>query len=506
MSLTGADFFSHVFLKTSGAPYAACLVYHYEPGTTTTRTAWSDEAATSAVADPFVADASGRAVFYGKGNYRILVKASVADGNATLYDWDPLKLEHQPAGLPAETRALSYPSATAGNRGLIAQKISAGGDTTEIGINLDASGFSAFQLQGTALAVTQQWAKGADIASASTLTLGSDGNTFDVTGAVTITSISAKSAGTLILLQFDGSLTLTHNATSLILPSAANIQTVAGDMALLQSEGTGNWRVAIYQRKSGLALIQPQQKYLYGHTYANGSDATNDLDIAAGGCMDVTGAQWFATAALTKQSDATFVVGTAQGMLDTGAVGNSDYYLFAIYRDDTQVSDYLCSLSATAPTMPAGYTHKRLIGWFKRVGGTIVAFDTYETEGGGLELTWDVPTLDVNLASTLTTSRRTDAVKVPLNFATTAHLNVVMTDASNTFNVWVYCPDQADTAPSMTASPLSNAGSYLSGAAGSPSQLRIRTSATGTIAARASLATVDLYAVATVGFAWARRN
>jgi hypothetical protein len=157
-------------------------------------------------------------------------------------------------------------------------------------------------------------------------------------------------------------------------------------------------------------------KFIYGMAYANVSDATNDIDIAAGGCVDSTGVDVLTLAAtLTKQLDAAWAVGTNAGGLDTGAIGNSDYYIWLIKRVDTQVVDALFSLSSTAPTMPANYTLKRLIGWFKRVGGTIVAFHTYETEGGGLEMNWDVPTLDVNILNTLTTARRTDAIKVPLN-------------------------------------------------------------------------------------------
>ena len=89
----------------------------------------------------------------------------------------------------------------------------------------------------------QDWAKGADLSSASTLTLGTDGNYFDVTGTTTITAISTAQAGTNILLQFDGALTLTHNATSLKLLTGANITTVAGDMFEFVSEGSGNWRM-----------------------------------------------------------------------------------------------------------------------------------------------------------------------------------------------------------------------------------------------------------------------
>jgi hypothetical protein len=243
-------------------------------------------------------------------------------------------------------------------------------------------------------------------------------------------------------------------------------------------------------------------KAIYGLTYAN--NGADSIDIAAGGAMDATGAYWMTAAALTKNITAAWAVGTAAGMLDTGAVGNSDYYLWLIARSDTGVVDYLGSLSSTAPTMPANYDFKRLIGWFKRVGATNVAFHTYESEGGGLEMNWDVPTLDVSLTNTLTTARRTDAIKVPLNFSVQANLNVQLTDVAGVV-AHVCCPDQTDAAPSATVAPLGNF-SMGGGAMQQGRQITVRTSATGTIAARADTATVDFYGVATIGFRWARRN
>ncbi len=244
-----------------------------------------------------------------------------------------------------------------------------------------------------------------------------------------------------------------------------------------------------------------------GLTYSNNAgDATNDIDIAAGVAIDSTGVAVLRLAStLTKRLDAAWAVGTNQGGLDTGAIGNSDYYIWLIGRADTGVVDALFSLSSTAPTMPANYTRKRLIGWFKRVGGTIVPFTTYELTGGGLELMWTTPTLDINLANTLTTARRTDAAKVPLNFSVLANMTVVVSDASTNGFAWVGSPDQADVAPSLTAAPLYNAFWIVTANASSGQQMRIRTSAAGLIAARANIATVDLYAAVTNGFEWSRR-
>lgn len=100
---------------------------------------------------------------------------------------------------------------------------------------------------------TQTWFQGADVGSAATLALG-DGNLFDITGTVAITSIGTKGVGTIIALQFDGTLILTHNATNLVLPGGANITTATGDIAVLYEYATGDWRLLSYQRSDGAPL------------------------------------------------------------------------------------------------------------------------------------------------------------------------------------------------------------------------------------------------------------
>lgn len=114
--------------------------------------------------------------------------------------------------------------------------------------------------------------------------------------------------------------------------------------------------------------------HLWGLTLSNGTDATNDIDIAAGEAVDNSDGTLMVASALTKQLDAAWAVGTNQGGLDTGAIANAWYAVWLIKNPTTSVVDALFSLSATAPTMPAGYTKKRRIGWICRSGGAILAF------------------------------------------------------------------------------------------------------------------------------------
>lgn len=100
---------------------------------------------------------------------------------------------------------------------------------------------------------------GTAIASAATTSLTvSTGNSVHITGTTTITSLGTTgTTGQTVKVIFDNALVLTHNATSLILLSGANITTAAGDTAVFLNENgaLGRWRMLDYTRKSGKSLV-----------------------------------------------------------------------------------------------------------------------------------------------------------------------------------------------------------------------------------------------------------
>jgi hypothetical protein len=121
-------------------------------------------------------------------------------------------------------------------------------------LNTFSAGVSVSGTQTNSGAINE--AKGSDIASAATTDIGaSAGNFVEVTGTTTITALGTVQAGTRRIVRFTGILTLTHNATSLSLPTSANITTAAGDTAEFVSNGSGNWVCVDYTRKSGASLI-----------------------------------------------------------------------------------------------------------------------------------------------------------------------------------------------------------------------------------------------------------
>lgn len=93
-----------------------------------------------------------------------------------------------------------------------------------------------------------------DVASAATCNIGAATTLkVKITGTTDITSFGT-SANRIRFIEFEGALILTYNATSLKLPTSANITTAAGDTATAMSDASGNWTVTSYQRRSGLVV------------------------------------------------------------------------------------------------------------------------------------------------------------------------------------------------------------------------------------------------------------
>lgn len=153
---------------------------------------------------------------------------------------------------------------------------------------------------------------------------------------------------------------------------------VALDLSGLPTATTRTWTAPYYS--GTLGLVSDIRGQIYGLTLLNnGSDPTNDIDIAAGAAVDSTGAvSMLLASSLTKRLDAAWAVGTGQGGLDTGAIANVTYHVYLMRRPDTGVVDSCFSISPVAPTtggaIPSAYTQFRRIGSILRESGTIVPF------------------------------------------------------------------------------------------------------------------------------------
>ena len=126
--------------------------------------------------------------------------------------------------------------------------------------------------------------QGANIASAGTITVTDDGDYFHVTGTTTITDIdmTTDATGREFTLVFDGVLTLTHNATTLILPGGVSVNTAAGDTFTFRSEGSDVVRCTGYSLANGRSLNSAAAsgtQILIGITTINGTTPVSFTNI-----------------------------------------------------------------------------------------------------------------------------------------------------------------------------------------------------------------------------------
>lgn len=143
---------------------------------------------------------------------------------------------------------------------------------------------------GDTLTGALNWAPAVTLASASTVAIGAaKSNYIIISGTTAITAFDTIAQGAVKLVRFSGSLTLTQNATSFILPGGANIQTGAGDVSLWISEGSGNWRCVDYTSAAGLPLLSSNNLSDVANAvtaFTNISPMTSQGDLIIGGASN----------------------------------------------------------------------------------------------------------------------------------------------------------------------------------------------------------------------------
>ena len=373
-------------------------------------------------------------------------------------------------------------------------------DSTTIGGNL-ANNFQQIQ------AVVRQYlaSTGTSMASGTTVDLSiANGYYIQITGTTTITGFGTEGAGISYLLRFASALTLTHNATSLILPGGANITTAAGDTMLIISEGSGNWRCMFYTPADGTPVVDNIiQNHLTGLTLSTaGSSAT--MSIAAGQATDSTNTGYMTLAASISKTTSAWTVGDAAGGLDTGAIANNTWYHFyLIKRTDTNVVDVLISTSASSPTMPTNYTLKRRIGSGKTNGS---AQWTQFTQDGDDFWVYS-PVIDVSATNPGTSAVTATLGSVPTGVNVKAILNAMFVAGTNSDSSAIYISDlsTADLAPvnvtSAVATPGYTVRSWNSATRSNGAQVIVRTNTSAQIRYRlSSSGASDVVSLVTLGW------
>lgn len=227
-----------------------------------------------------------------------------------------------------------------------------------------------------------------------------------------------------VLNNSSGDITLDGSGSQTI-NGSASLTMAANDGWLLWTDGT-NWFVT--GRKTGIL----PRGYIDGCIISNGTDATNDINIAAGVCRDSTNAVDITVAAMTKQLDANWAVGTNAGMRNS-AIGIADttYHIYAV-ATAAGVQDIYAHTSATVATVltalqaesgGASYVYARHIMSIVRLSSVIRPFTQ---RGDTVVLT--TPLLEVNNTADHTTAQTVALTACPTGVVVEVILRVGAND------------------------------------------------------------------------------
>jgi hypothetical protein len=233
--------------------------------------------------------------------------------------------------------------------------------------------------------------------------------------------------------------------------------------------------------------------YLSGCLVTNNATTPNTkVDIASGIAVNSTSTVYIKSAGYTVD----FSSSGAVNKLDTGTIAASTWYhVFVIAKADGTTGG-LASLSATAPTLPSGYTV------FRRVGSVltdssahILGFKAAYTGGGTTEMFWNASVLDIN-TTTLGTASTAFTLSVPTGIICEANLQYFLWTVNI---IMMRSLDQPNEAPTGTAAPTATFGSSAAGANYGAGHIRLRTSTASQIALRSDTANTKIL-VSTLGW------
>ena len=298
------------FVNASGVPYSGAKLFYYAAGTTTKQDTYTTSTGATPNTNPIVLDSSGRTPYGVWFTTGLIYKEVLAPSTDTDPPTSPIYTEDNISGINdivtstqiqwvasaltptyLSTTSFSVPGDQTSelNVGRRLQLTTSGGTVygyistsafvtvTTVTLVMDSGqvldvGLSSFNwsiLSGTNHAVpkltTALWSTLGVVTTgkenfSATVTVASNTSTLigaatstnvDISGTTTITSHDTVAEGTIRWGRFTGILTLTHNATSLILPGGVSILTASGDTYIAKSLGSGNWIYLSYQRATG---------------------------------------------------------------------------------------------------------------------------------------------------------------------------------------------------------------------------------------------------------------
>jgi hypothetical protein len=354
------------FFDDNGNPLTGGKVYTYAAGTTTPLATYTTSAGTVANANPIILDAAGRTpneIWLVAGTlYKFIVQTSV---NVLVGTYDGLPAINDPYSINSllgsvtgtnAIAAVATPSLTAYAAGATYAFIAANSNTAASTLSIDGLAAKSITKNGSATLTA------GDIQIGKLTWVQYDGTTFQLINNIvyggSITNGNIVSLTTPLGAASGGTGLSTITANSVMLGNGiSTVQTVAPGTV-----GNGLVSTGATWAASPRGGIPPGlSSGLKIQATSNTAVTVTATQIAIG---STTGTYTPNTISLTLSTST-----TGANALDTGTVAASTWYaVWAIYNETTVAG--LLSLSATAPTLPSGYTHKGRIGWVRTDGSS----------------------------------------------------------------------------------------------------------------------------------------
>ena len=277
--------------------------------------------------------------------------------------------------------------------------------------------------------------------------------------AVTFTScVAAPAAGYLARVENTQANTWTDGAT-FEMQGDRNFTAEAGDICWVYAKTTTTFRVFI-EKASGLATHSLSAGVISGMTVSNNvTDATNDINIAAGYCRDSTDVVWInKSSAVVKQLDAGWAAGTNQGMRNSAAaITDTTYHIYAVCKAGGAEPDYYAHTSTNiatvlsalqAETGGSAYIYARWL--FPIIRSTSI---TPFLQTGNVVM-WQTQKPDVTAAANTSVTNRT--LTIPLGFKFEVIMGAGAFSSGSVNSTLVCDPDLTNRTASTNATNLYN--------------------------------------------------
>lgn len=173
-------------------------------------------------------------------------------------------------------------------------------------------------------------------------------------------------------LTFSTALVLTHNGTSLILPSASNITTASGDTAIAMYLGSGNWQVISYSRANGTSVVSTTPLCGFsGLKIVNDANTIISWQFQNSVLINPTGNVPIFSGA---QNGTITTSSVGAGGMDVAGPGNNNFvYMYAISTGSTwNAIGSLTPPPGSPSPLPAGYNFICYMGAMKTNGAHLL--------------------------------------------------------------------------------------------------------------------------------------